>query len=122
MTVTVDLENGPAAKAPGRLTLKLAAALLFHGGRFPHADAVAVAEAVRTGNRSLHRMVADAMRPLMADGVVVRRDDTWYAPSLADLGAWLADGLDYRDRAGLADDPAVPPAIPQPRAGSRAAA
>lgn len=116
---TVDLESGAAKAAPSRITLRLGALLLAHWGELPQARAVEFAETVRSGGRSATRMVADGMRPLVHDGVAVRRGDTWYAPSLADLGAWIADGFEYREDADMAENPVLPPAIPQQQAGAR---
>lgn len=122
MTTTVDLENGPAKEAPARLTLRLAALVLSNGGGLPHEIVLAYAEHVRTGAKKPAKMVSDAMRPLVRDGVIVRHEGDWCAPNLADLAAWIADGYEYREQAGHLDSPSVPAAIPAPRGSGRAAA
>ncbi len=77
----------------------------------PHAAALASAEAVRAGGRHPQRMVAEAMRPLAHAGVALRHEDTWFAPNLADLAAWVADGAEYREDSGTAVNPELPPEL-----------
>lgn len=107
MTIDADTHID-GAPPPQRLTLALAALVLAHGGVVKHRLMVDIAERWAVGRRTPNEWVHKGTRGLRADGVLVRHGDTWYAPSLADLGAWVADGLAAREDAGYHDDPVVP--------------
>jgi hypothetical protein len=109
--MSVETPSRSTMKPPPRLTLSLAALLLSHDGVLRGSQAATYARKVReeSNTRRMPReMVTDAMRPLVRDNVVVRVGEDWYAPDLADLAAWIADGFDARDDAGVLDNPAIP--------------
>jgi hypothetical protein len=106
--VSIDFEHGPAHKAPTRLTLRLGVLLMAAGGVLHQDLAVQVAEEQGTGSRTPARRLQEAMRPMRTDGVVLRVGDTWYAPDLPDLAAWVADAYAYRWDAGYGSNPVVP--------------
>lgn len=95
---------------PSRLTLRLAALLMFNGGRVPDEEMLQAAAAVSNGQRrSLPSALMKAMRPLIDLNVaVLADDDVWYAPSLPDLAAWVADGYEAREDDGKTDGVPVP--------------
>ncbi len=105
-------------QAPQWLTVRAGAMLLAMGGRAPHAVMAAMAEQHVNGSRSATRRMQLAMKPLRDAGVAVRHEDTWYAPNLADLAAWVADAFEYREDLGCGNDPELPAAL---RAPARAA-
>lgn len=103
-----ELGNSSPHKVPSRLTLRLAAVLLSHGGEMTLQTAMDVANDCSTGYRKPSRRVSEALRPLRNDDVIVRIGDVFYAPNLADLAAWTADGFAYREDAGHAVTPRIP--------------
>lgn len=106
MTTTTE-----TSAPPRQATLRLAGVLLQSAGLIADAELRAFALTLTHGkpSRSPGDFLAKIVRPLLDDEVVVRRGDTWYAPSMADLAAWVADGWEAREAAGYLDDPDVPP-------------
>ncbi len=98
-------------QVPQWLTVRAGALLLSLGGRAPHDLMVEIAAQYCAGTRSPTQRMQVAMKPLRDAGVAVRHEDTWYAPSLADLAAWVADAFEYREELGCADDPELPAAL-----------
>lgn len=106
----MSVDVAPAPTRAAWLTVRLACALISSGaGRL--ADSSACSIALETcGERRPGQRVREAMRPLLADDVVVHVDGVWYAPNVADLGAWLADALEAREDAGVLASPVIPAA------------
>lgn len=94
--------------APTRLTLRLAAALLMEEGVLSFRAAKRRASSVLTGNRDAALVVNQSFRPLVDDKVVERIGDYWYAHNLGDLAAWIADGAEAREAAGIQINPPIP--------------
>ncbi len=111
MTVTTTRAG---SWAPSRLTMRLAAALLMDEGVMRASKARSRAESWRTGDRSRSRgaeLAREAMQPLVDDGLVVLAGGDWVAADLGDLAAWIADGMEAREDAGVQ-------VIPAPRAAA----
>jgi hypothetical protein len=114
--MSTDVPAGGKDDPPGKLTLRVAAYVLACDGKVMHADLLAFLrplvpnpDGMRRGKESrLARWTRQATVPLRKDGAIVRIGDCWYAPRLADLAAWLADGHEHREDAGMAYDPELP--------------
>jgi hypothetical protein len=99
---TPSLMNGRPEHPPQLLTLRVGVAVLAGHGKATRAELLQVAEGFTAGaKRPTVARLADALRPLVADGVLRRdTDGNVHAPSIVDLAAWVADGYGYREDAG----------------------
>jgi hypothetical protein len=102
--------------APNMLTLRLGSMLLANGGRMP--DGMATALVPRSLSRPGQRVV-EALQPLIDDDVAFHADGAWYAINSADLAAWIADGYEAREDAGLDTGAPRPGDIPEQRGRRR---